>query len=124
MKTPRLDPALVSRFRGRDIVSTRDFTRDEVLFVLDAASRFQEVSAPLLSGKVLATLFFEPSTRTRLSFESAMKRLGGATIGFADPGVSSVTKGESLHDTVRVVECYCDAIVIRHPREGAARVAW
>lgn len=123
MKTPRLDPALVSRFRGRDIVSTRDFTRDEVLFVLDAASRFQEVTKPLLSGKVLATLFFEPSTRTRLSFESAMKRLGGSTIGFADPGVSSAAKGESLHDTVRVVEGYCDAIVIRHPREGAARVA-
>ena len=77
----------------------------------------------LLRGKVLATLFFEPSTRTRLSFETAMKRLGGNTIGFADAGVSSAAKGESLHDTVRVVEGYCDAIVIRHPREGAARVA-
>ncbi len=91
--------------------------------MLDAARLCEKESRPLLAGRVLATLFFEPSTRTRLSFESAMKRLGGATIGFADPGVSSAAKGETLHDTVRVVEGYCDAIVIRHPREGAARVA-
>lgn len=123
MKKPALDPALVDRFRGRDILSTRDFTREEMLFVLDAARRCEGESRPLLAGRVLATLFFEPSTRTRLSFESAMKRLGGATIGFADPGVSSAAKGETLHDTVRVVEGYCDAIVIRHPREGAARTA-
>ncbi len=139
--TPALDPALVDRFKGRDILSTRDFTREEILFVLDAASLFAGRAAGdrasddrasddrasddmgLLRGKVLATLFFEPSTRTRLSFETAMKRLGGNTIGFADAGVSSAAKGESLHDTVRVVEGYCDAIVIRHPREGAARVA-
>jgi aspartate carbamoyltransferase catalytic subunit len=123
LKKPVLDPALVDRFRGRDILSTRDFSREEMLFVLDAARRFEGETRPLLEGKVLATLFFEPSTRTRLSFESAMKRLGGATIGFADPGVSSAAKGETLHDTVRVVEGYCDAIVLRHPREGAARVA-
>jgi aspartate carbamoyltransferase catalytic subunit len=123
LKKPALDPALVDRFRGRDILSTRDFTREEMLFVLDAAARCEEESRPLLAGRVLATLFFEPSTRTRLSFESAMKRLGGSTIGFADPGVSSAAKGETLSDTVRVVEGYCDAIVIRHPREGAARVA-
>ena len=123
MKKTDLDPALVDRFQGRDILSTRDFTREEILFVLDAARRFEGESRPLLAGRVLATLFFEPSTRTRLSFESAMKRLGGSTIGFADPTVSSAAKGETLHDTVRVVEGYCDAIVIRHPREGAARVA-
>jgi aspartate carbamoyltransferase catalytic subunit len=122
-KSPRLDPALVHRFRGRDVLSTRDFTRDEVHFILDASRRLEGPHRPLLAGRVLATLFFEPSTRTRLSFEAAMKRLGGSTIGFADPGVSSAVKGESLHDTVRVVEGYCDAIVIRHPREGAARVA-
>jgi len=129
--TPALDPALVDRFKGRDILSTRDFTREEILFVLDAAAMFArraasgdvEADLALLRGKVLATLFFEPSTRTRLSFETAIKRLGGNTIGFADAGVSSASKGESLHDTVRVVEGYCDAIVIRHPREGAARVA-
>lgn len=123
MKAPALDATLAARFRGRDVLSTRDFTREEFLFVLDAAKRFEGEERPLLKGKVLATLFFEPSTRTRLSFESAMKRLGGNTIGFADAGVSSAAKGESLHDTVRVVEGYCDAIVIRHPREGAARVA-
>jgi aspartate carbamoyltransferase catalytic subunit len=123
LKKPALDPDLVDRFRGRDVISTRDFTREEILFVLDASERFEGEVRPLLAGKVLATLFFEPSTRTRLSFESAIKRLGGSTVGFADPTVSSAAKGETLHDTVRVVEGYCDAIVIRHPREGAARVA-
>ncbi len=123
MATPGLDPTLAARFKGRDVLSTRDFTREEILFVLDASKGFEGEERPLLKGKVLATLFFEPSTRTRLSFESAMKRLGGNTIGFADAGVSSAAKGESLHDTARVVEGYCDAIVIRHPREGAARVA-
>ena len=121
--TPALDPTLVARFRGRDVLSTRDFTREEILFVLDAAKLFEGEERPLLRNRILATLFFEPSTRTRLSFESAMKRLGGNTIGFAEAGVSSAAKGESLHDTVRVVEGYCDAIVLRHPREGAARVA-
>ncbi len=120
---PPLDRALAERFAGRDVLSTRDFSPEEMVFVLDAAEALAAETRPLLQGKVLATLFFEPSTRTRLSFESAVKRLGGTTIGFAEAGVSSASKGESLHDTVRVVEGYCDAIVIRHPREGAARVA-
>jgi aspartate carbamoyltransferase catalytic subunit len=77
----------------------------------------------MLHGKILATAFFEPSTRTRLSFESAMYRLGGACIGFADPRAASVEKGENLADTVRVIENYADALVIRHPLEGAARLA-
>jgi len=76
-----------------------------------------------LHGKILATAFFEPSTRTRLSFESAMYRLGGTCIGFADPRAASVDKGENLADTVRVLESYADALVIRHPLEGAARLA-
>jgi aspartate carbamoyltransferase catalytic subunit len=76
-----------------------------------------------LDGKIMATLFFEPSTRTRLSFESAMYRHGGNCIGFAEPKVSSVEKGENLADTVRVVESYADVLVIRHPLEGAARLA-
>lgn len=114
---------MARRFAGRDIVSPRQFTKEEILFVLDTAERFEGFSAPILAGKVLAALFFEPSTRTRLSFESAMHRLGGSCLGFADKGVSSVAKGESLSDTVRVVQAYCDAIVIRHPLEGAARVA-
>jgi aspartate carbamoyltransferase catalytic subunit len=74
-------------------------------------------------GKILATLFFEPSTRTRLSFEAAMLRLGGSCLGFAEPGSSSVAKGESLADTVRTVACYADLIVMRNPKEGAAKLA-
>lgn len=114
---------MVRPFAGRDIISPRQFTKEEILFVLDTAARFEPFGEPILRGKVLAALFFEPSTRTRLSFESAMHRLGGACLGFADKGVSSVAKGESLSDTIRVVEAYCDAIVIRHPLEGSARVA-
>ena len=119
-------------FRGRSVVSVEDFSKDEILALLDAARHFDRfVSdgaawrpvAPTLSGRVLGVLFFEPSTRTRLSFESAMLRLGGAVLGFADARISSLSKGESLVDTIRVVEGYCDAIVLRHPREGAARLA-
>lgn len=77
----------------------------------------------MLRGKMLATLFFEPSTRTRLSFESAMHRLGGSAIGFAEPEIASVKKGENLADTIRVVENYADVIALRHPLEGAARLA-
>jgi aspartate carbamoyltransferase catalytic subunit len=105
------------------VISSRDFTPAETRFVLAAAKALEHETRPLLRGRILATLFFEPSTRTRLSFEAAMQRLGGACLGFADAAVSSTAKGESLHDTVRVVEGYCDALVIRHPREGAARVA-
>jgi len=76
-----------------------------------------------LKGKVLSSLFFEPSTRTRLSFESAMNRLGGSVIGFADPTATSQKKGESLADTIRMADAYSDVIVIRHPQEGAARLA-
>jgi len=114
---------MARRFLGRNIVSPREFTKEEILFVLDVASHFEDFSEPILSGKILAALFFEPSTRTRLSFESAMQRLGGHCLGFADKGVSSVAKGETLRDTIRVVEGYCDAIVMRHPLQGAARVA-
>jgi len=115
-----------SSFRGRDIISMRDFDRSELDFILDKATEMQplaEKGSDMLRGRVLATLFFEPSTRTRLSFEAAMLRLGGGVIGFAEPKVSSVAKGETLSDTVRVVENYADAIVIRHPDEDAARVA-
>ena len=82
-----------------------------------------ERGSDMLKGRVLALLFFEPSTRTRLSFEVAMKKLGGATIGFAGPEAASIMKGENLADTVRVVENYADAIVLRHPLEGSARLA-
>ncbi len=110
-------------FAGRDLVSMRDYKRDELLAFLDEAVRYEGFNEPILKGKVLASLFFEPSTRTQLSFAAAMQRLGGGTLGFADGRLSSVAKGESLADTIKVVENYCDVILIRHPREGAARLA-
>jgi aspartate carbamoyltransferase catalytic subunit len=108
---------------GRDVISMRDFGRDEVRAILERCRAFEKNKKPLLGGKVLANLFFEPSTRTRLSFDAAMKRLGGATIGFSDAVSTSISKGESLWDTIRVAEGYCDVMVIRHPAEGSARLA-
>lgn len=113
-------------FEGRDIISIKDFTReeiDEILDVAEATEPLAEKGSDVLRGKILATLFFEPSTRTRLSFETAMHKLGGETIGFAEPEAASIKKGESLADTVRVVENYADVLVLRHPLEGAARFA-
>lgn len=113
-------------FLGKDIVSIRDFTREEIDHILKITDKVEPLArkgSDMLHGKILATAFFEPSTRTRLSFESAMYRLGGACIGFADPRAASVEKGENLADTVRVIENYADALVIRHPLEGAARLA-
>ncbi len=114
---------LANRMRGADIISVRQFTAPDLGTLLQIVERFETVTSPVLQGKVLGALFFEPSTRTRLSFESAMVRLGGGCIGFADAGISSAAKGESLPDTIRIVESYCDIIVIRHPREGAGRAA-
>jgi len=113
-------------FAGRDIVSIKDFSRKEIDYVLemtDVVEPMARKGSHTLDGKIMATLFFEPSTRTRLSFESAMYRFGGNCIGFAEPKVASVQKGENLADTVRVVESYADVLVIRHPLEGAARLA-
>jgi len=111
-------------FGNRDIISIRDFSREELLHVLDISKEMEALPHPhLLSGSILGTLFFEPSTRTRLSFESAIKRLGGNVIGFADASTTSTAKGESLSDSVKIVQGYCDVIVIRHPLEGAARLA-
>ncbi len=114
------------KFKGRDIISIKDFTREEINYILEMASAMEPVAksgSDMLRGKMLATLFFEPSTRTRLSFESAMYKLGGSAIGFAEAEVASVKKGENLADTVRVVEKYADVIALRHPLEGAARLA-
>jgi aspartate carbamoyltransferase catalytic subunit len=113
----------VQPFKQSDMISMRDFDRDQIEELLRCCDHFEHETRPLLKDRVLGTLFFEPSTRTRLSFESAMKRLGGTTIGFSDQSTSSTTKGESLWDTIRVVEGYCDIIVIRHPAEGSARLA-
>jgi len=114
------------KFEGRDIVSIRDFSREEIDYVLDTTDVVEPMAGAGsrdLNGKIMATLFFEPSTRTRLSFESAMYRFGGNCIGFAEPKIASVEKGENLADTIRVVENYADVLVIRHPLEGAARLA-
>jgi aspartate carbamoyltransferase catalytic subunit len=108
----------------KHIISIKDFSKDEILNVLNIAAEFESNKhEDLLKNKILSTLFYEPSTRTRLSFESAMKQLGGNVVGFADPKASSVSKGESLSDTIRIVEGYADIIVIRHFVEGAARLA-
>jgi aspartate carbamoyltransferase catalytic subunit len=115
-------------FKNRDIISIKDFSKEEIEFILDYTKRMipyanAEKHTTLLNQHILANLFFEPSTRTRLSFESAMHRLGGNVIGFADPSGTSQKKGESLADTIRMADSYSDAIVIRHPQEGAARLA-
>ena len=112
--------------RGRDVISLKDFSRVEIDWLLeksDSMEAYARTGTNLLQGKMMGTLFFEPSTRTRLSFESAMMRLGGGVIGFAEPRVASVEKGENLADTVRTVENYADILVVRHPLEGAARLA-
>ena len=107
------------------IITAKDFTRDDIDYILNRAQEMirNDINSQLLSNKILATLFFEPSTRTRLSFESSMHRLGGSVIGFHKGDVSSTTKGESLADTIRTVENYSDGIVIRHNLEGAAKLA-
>jgi aspartate carbamoyltransferase catalytic subunit len=108
----------------RDLISITDYSKAEYLHIMKLAAEFEaHPNQDLLKGKVVASLFFEPSTRTRLSFETAINRLGGRIIGIADPGSSSTSKGESLHDTIRMVSNYADLIVMRHPLEGAARYA-
>lgn len=111
----------------RDLISIEDLNRRQLQEYLDLAARIEAMPVAeqiqLLPGRLLGVLFYEPSTRTRLSFEAAMLKLGGRVIGFSEVLNTSVAKGESLADTIRTVEQYCDAIVIRHPREGAARLA-
>lgn len=114
--------------KGRDLISIRDLSRDEIEEVLASARRMIPIAegakrSEALKGRLLTLAFFEPSTRTRLSFETAMHRLGGDCVSIADPASSSVRKGESLHDTARILATYGDAIVLRHPNEGAARLA-
>ncbi|TLD41302.1 MAG: Aspartate carbamoyltransferase [Candidatus Jettenia ecosi] len=111
-------------FKQRDIISIRHFNKEELLYILDLAKQMERTTyTDTLKDKILASLFFEPSTRTRLSFESAMQRLGGMVIGFADSGITSVAKGESLRDSVKIIEGYCDIIVLRHYLEGSAQLA-
>lgn len=114
----------MSTLKGRNLISITDFSKEEYIEVLDIAEGFeQNPKQRILSDKVVATLFFEPSTRTRLSFESAANQLGARIIGFSDPGGTSVQKGESLHDTIVMVSSYADLIVMRNPKEGSSRYA-
>jgi aspartate carbamoyltransferase len=119
---------MTSILAGRDVLRTDTLSEEELEIVLSTAARFEEALVTRrrldnMDGQVMAALFFEPSTRTRLSFESAMHRLGGRVIAIADPKTSSAAKGESVADAVRVVEGYADVIVLRHPREGSAQEA-
>lgn len=110
--------------KNKSLISINDYTREEYLKILDLASEFEKNPVQdILRNHVISTLFFEPSTRTRLSFESAITRMGGQFIGFADSRTSSIAKGESLKDTILTVSSYCDMIVMRHPLEGSARYA-
>lgn len=111
-------------FRGRHIISLRDMSVEDLGRIVEATARVKSGgAADMLRGSTVAVMFFEPSTRTRLSFESAILQSGGRVFGFASPGASSQSKGESFADTIRTVTGYCDAMVIRHPVEGAARLA-
>ncbi len=108
----------------KDLISIHDFSKEEILDVLKMAAEFEkDPSQPILKGKVIATIFFEPSTRTRLSFETAANRLGARVIGFSDAVNTSVSKGETLKDTIKMVSNYADLIIMRHPLEGSARYA-
>lgn len=110
--------------KNRNLISINDFSKEEHLHVLDVAGEFEaNPRQAILNDRVVATLFFEPSTRTRLSFESAANQLGARIIGFSDASNSSVQKGETLKDTITMVSSYADLIVMRHPKEGSARYA-
>lgn len=112
--------------KGRSLLEPMDFSLEELDGIFNLADRIiadPQKYAHACDGKLLATLFYEPSTRTRFSFEAAMLRLGGQVIGFSEPNSSSVAKGESIADTIRTISCYADVAVMRHPKEGAPRVA-
>ncbi|AKA71756.1 MULTISPECIES: aspartate carbamoyltransferase [Clostridium] len=112
--------------KGRNLIDPMDFTLEELEEIFKLAGQIiasPEEFAHVCQGKLLATLFYEPSTRTRFSFEAAMLRLGGQIIGFSEPNSSSVAKGESVADTIRTVGCYADIVAMRHPKEGAPKVA-
>ena len=128
IKTVGLAPNLASGFYGQDIISVRQFSRDNLSYIFGVADEMRAIvkrvgSSDLLKGHVLASVFYEPSTRTSSSFIAAMSRLGGSVIPINEVRYSSVTKGESLPDTIRTLESYSDVIVLRHPDVGASEVA-
>lgn len=109
---------------SKSLISIWDFTKEEILHVLETAKEFEQNKVQnFLEGKVIASLFFEPSTRTRLSFETAVNRLGAKVIGFSDATNTSQSKGETLKDTIKMVNNYVDMIIMRHPLEGSSRYA-
>ncbi|KAF0129784.1 MAG: aspartate carbamoyltransferase catalytic subunit [Bacteroidetes bacterium] len=110
--------------KNRSLVSINDYSKEEIIRILDLAEEFEkQPRQQILKGKVIASLFFEPSTRTRLSFESAAQQLGASVIGFSSAATTSVQKGETLKDTILTVSNYSDLIVMRHPVDGSARYA-
>ncbi|MDE5955611.1 MAG: aspartate carbamoyltransferase, partial [Bacteroidales bacterium] len=109
---------------SKSLISIQDFSKDEILHVLETAKEFEkDKEQKFLEGKVIGSLFFEPSTRTRLSFETAINRLGAKVIGFSDASNTSQSKGETLKDTIKMVSNYVDMIIMRHPLEGSSRYA-
>jgi aspartate carbamoyltransferase catalytic subunit len=122
---PRDTPS--GHFFNRDIVSIKDFSRKDLEYIFDYTDRVSALrpneKAELGKGRILGYIFYEPSTRTRMSFEAAMASLGGSSIGIFDPKSSSVEKGESLADTIRIMDLYSDVIVLRHPLDGSSRFA-
>ncbi len=128
MRTARPADHVDNGFYGQDVISVRQFSREKLVYIFSVADEMRTLvrrfgSADLLSGKVLTNLFYEPSTRTASSFMAAMLRLGGRVIPINEVHYSSVSKGESLPDTVRTLECYSDVIVLRHPEVGSAQIA-
>ena len=117
---------LIKIFELKNIISIKDFKKSDIEYILNEAEKLEDIAkskeiSEELKGKILGLMFFEPSTRTKMSFETAMKRLSGECIGFENTGSSSVSKGESIADTAKMFEGYCDALVIRHEMEGVSK---
>ena len=116
-----------NHYYNRDVVSIRDFSRDELEFLFSFTDKISTLSrserSELGRGRTLGSIYYEPSTRTRMSFEAAISSIGGSSIGIADPKSSSIEKGESLSDTIRIMDLYCDVLVLRHPLDGSGRFA-
>ncbi|MDP3733118.1 MAG: aspartate carbamoyltransferase, partial [Candidatus Daviesbacteria bacterium] len=117
-------------FKGRDIIDINDFTKEELLYILELSQKFDpeyvksdRSNYTIAQGKIAATLFFEPSTRTQQSFSSAAQKIGMGLIGFNDPELTSIQKGESFSDTIRIMMAYADVMIIRHPQPGSAKAA-
>jgi aspartate carbamoyltransferase catalytic subunit len=116
-----------NHYYDRDVVSIRDFSRNELEFLFSFTDKISTLSrserSELGRGRTLGSIYYEPSTRTRMSFEAAISSIGGSSIGIADPKSSSIEKGESLSDTIRIMDLYCDVLVLRHPLDGSGRFA-